>query len=99
MPLERQSLKRGGGESPVPVNTELTVAGSPNVDVVAISDALDVLARADPRRSRVVELRFFGGLTVEETADQLETSPATIKRRWTLAKAWLVRELEGRKAR
>jgi RNA polymerase sigma factor (TIGR02999 family) len=89
----RQSLKRGGGESPVPVNTELTVAGSPNVDVVAISDALDVLARADPRRSRVVELRFFGGLTVEETAEVLGVSAETVNRDWKVARAWLHSQL------
>ena len=87
MPLER------GGESPGPVNTELTVAGSPNVDVVAISDALDVLARADPRRSRVVELRFFGGLTVEETAEVLGVSAETVNRDWKVARAWLHSQL------
>ena len=89
----RQSLKRGGGESSVPLNTELTVAGSPDVDVVAISDALDVLARADPRRSRVVELRFFGGLTVEETAEVLGVSAETVNRDWKVARAWLHSQL------
>ena len=89
----RQSLKRGGGEPPIPLNTELTVAGSPNVDVVAVSDALDVLARADPRRSRVVELRFFGGLTVEETAEVLGVSAETVNRDWKVARAWLHSQL------
>jgi RNA polymerase sigma factor (sigma-70 family) len=66
------------------------------IEIEALDEALTRLAASNPELARIVELRFFGGLTVEETADQLETSPATIKRRWTLAKAWLLRELEGR---
>lgn len=89
----RQAVKRGGGEAALPLNAELTVAGSPTVDVVALSDALDALARADPRRSRVVELRFFGGLTVEETAEVLAVSPETVIRDWKVAKAWLYSQL------
>ena len=89
----RQAVKRGGGESALPLNAELTVAGSPTVDVVALSDALDALARADPRRSQVVELRFFGGLTVDETAEVLGVSADTVVRDWKVAKAWLYSQL------
>ena len=68
------------------------------IELEALDQALARLEAHNPELARIVELRFFGGLTVEETADQLESSPATIKRRWTLPKAWLVRELEGRQA-
>lgn len=62
-------------------------------EICALNDALDALARMDPRRARVVELRYFGGLTVEETAEILRLSPQTVMRDWRLAKAWLMREL------
>jgi len=65
------------------------------LDVVALDRALDALAKADARKSRVVELRFFGGLSVEETAEVLKVSTDTVKRDWRLAKLWLLRELEG----
>ena len=65
------------------------------MDLVALDDALKVLATVDERKSRVVELRFFGGLSVEETATVLEVSPETVMRDWKLAKAWLMRELRG----
>ena len=64
-------------------------------DLVAINDALEALARVDERKSRVIELRFFGGLSVEETASVLKVSPDTVKRDWRLAKTWLLRELRG----
>jgi RNA polymerase sigma factor (sigma-70 family) len=63
---------------------------------VALDDVLRQLAELDERQSRIVELRFFGGLTIEETADVVGLSPATVKREWTLAKAWLHREISGR---
>ena len=66
-----------------------------SVDLVALDEALNNLAERDPRKSRIVELRFFGGLTVEETAEAMDISPATVKRHWTIACAWLARELEG----
>lgn len=91
----RQSLKRGGGYVRVEVDPDLTVAGSPSVDLVALSDALDALALVDPRRSRVVELRFFGGLSVEETANVLDVSPETVMRDWKVAKAWLFAQLNA----
>jgi RNA polymerase sigma-70 factor, ECF subfamily len=94
----RQAAKRGGGEAALPLNAELTIAGSPTVDVVALSDALDTLARVDPRRSQVVELRFFGGLTVEETAEVLGVSAETVMRDWKVAKAWLYSQLRGTRA-
>ena len=69
------------------------IASASNVDVIALDEALDRLAAMDPQQSRIVQLRFFGGLTIEETAEAMSLSPATIKREWTMAKAWLHREL------
>jgi RNA polymerase sigma factor (sigma-70 family) len=71
----------------------LIVSPERGADVVALDDTLKVLASIDPRRSRVVELRFFGGLSVEETAEVLKVSPETVMHDWKLAKAWLLREL------
>ena len=70
--------------------------GEQSVDLLALDSALERLAALDPEQARIVELRFFGGLTVEETAEQLDVSPATVKRHWTVARAWLARELESR---
>jgi RNA polymerase sigma factor (TIGR02999 family) len=67
------------------------------VDVIALDDALTALSEFDPQQSKIVELRFFGGLTVEETAEVLEISPATVKREWRIAKAWIARELQREK--
>jgi RNA polymerase sigma-70 factor (ECF subfamily) len=92
----RRSLKRGGGASDVLFDEALTVSQKPGHDLVALDDALEALAVVDFRRSRVVELRFFGGLTVEETAAVLDVSSDTILRDWRLAKAWLRRELSTR---
>jgi RNA polymerase sigma-70 factor (ECF subfamily) len=91
----RQSLKRGGGTPTVTLDEALAVSETPGDDVVAIDDALTALAAFDERKSRVVELRFFGGLSVEETAAVLTVSPDTVMRDWKLAKAWLARELKG----
>ena len=68
----------------------------PTVDLMALEDALKGLARLDPQQSRIVELRFFGGLTIEETAQALKISPATVKRDWTTARVWLHHEMSGR---
>ena len=76
----------------------LPVAGERGQDLVALDDALEALATVDERKSRVVELRFFGGLSVEETATVLKVSPETVMRDWKLAKAWLLRELRGERA-
>ena len=73
----------------------LPVARGRRQDLVAVDDALEALAKVDERKSRVVELRFFGGLSVEETATVLKVSPQTVMRDWKLAKAWLLRELGG----
>ena len=69
--------------------------GERSIDLVALDAALDRLAALDADQARLVELRFFGGLTIEETAEAMDISPATVKRHWALARAWLARELEG----
>ena len=87
--------KRGGGAERVTLDEGLVASPEPAVDVVALDRALEALAAVDARKSRVIELRFFGGLSVEETAEVLHVSPDTVKRDWRLAKLWLLRELEG----
>ena len=87
--------KRGGGAQKVTLDEALVVTPPLDVDLVALDRALDALARVDERKSRVIEMRFFGGLTVEETAQALHVSTDTVKRDWRLAKLWLLRELEG----
>jgi RNA polymerase sigma factor (TIGR02999 family) len=91
----RASQKRGGGAHRVSLDNPLVLAAEPQLDVVALDGALEALAAVDERKSRVVELRFFGGLSVGETAEVLQVSPDTVKRDWRLAKLWLLRELEG----
>ena len=87
--------KRGGEAQRVTLHEDLVTTSDAAFDVIALDRALDALARVDPRKSRIVELRFFGGLSVEETAKLLDVSPDTVKRDWRLAKLWLLRELEG----
>jgi RNA polymerase sigma factor (TIGR02999 family) len=87
--------KRGGDAVRVPLEEGLLSAPAPDLDVVALDRALTAFAAIDPRKSQVVELRFFGGLSVEETADVLEVSTDTVKRDWRLARQWLLRELTG----
>ena len=87
--------KRGGGAQRVTLDEGLVAAPDPGLDVVALDRALEALAKVDGRKSQVIELRFFGGLSVEETAEVLHVSPDTVKRDWRLAKLWLLRELEG----
>jgi RNA polymerase sigma factor (TIGR02999 family) len=89
----RQSHKRGGGAQPISLDSAPTVSTKPHPEVLAIDDALKALSKVDSRKSQVVELRFFGGLNVEETAEVLKVSPDTVVRDWKLAKAWLLREL------
>jgi RNA polymerase sigma factor (TIGR02999 family) len=89
----RQRQKRGGGALHVSLDDIPDLPGSKGVDLVALSDALSGLATFDGRMSQVVELRFFGGLTVEETADVLNVSPETVMRDWKTAKSWLLREI------
>ena len=85
----RQYQKRGGGAVQVTLGHADEVANERTPDLVALDEALTSLAEIDPRRSRVVELRFFGGLSIEETAEVLKVSPTTVERDWTIAKAWL----------
>ncbi len=87
--------KRGGAAQRVPLHEGLVTSGDPALDVVALDRALEALAKVDDRKSRTIELRFFGGLSVEETAEVLQVSPDTVKRDWRLAKLWLLRELGG----
>jgi RNA polymerase sigma-70 factor, ECF subfamily len=93
----RAYAKRGGGAVQVSLDEELVVSDERSAEVVALDDALQSLARLDERKSRLVELRFFGGLSIEETAEVLGISPGTVMRDWTLAKAWLRREMSGNK--
>jgi RNA polymerase sigma factor (TIGR02999 family) len=93
----RRSHKRGSGAQPVLLDVALVVAPRASADLVAVDDALNQLAKVDERKSQVVEMRFFGGLSVEETAEILKVSPETVMRDWWLAKAWLLRELSGEK--
>jgi RNA polymerase sigma factor (TIGR02999 family) len=95
----RGYAKRGGGTVQVSLNEELVAAKGRQVDVLALDEALASLSKFDPRKGRVVELRYFGGLSVEETAEVLGISPETTKRDWKMAKTWLFAELSGEKRR
>jgi RNA polymerase sigma factor (TIGR02999 family) len=87
------AAKRGGQNVKLSLDEAIAPADERDVNLVALDDALKALAEADPQQSRVIELRYFAGLTIEETADVLEISPATVKREWTTAKAFLKREM------
>jgi RNA polymerase sigma-70 factor, ECF subfamily len=93
----RHNVKRGGEVNPVSLDEAPDIAQGRDVSLVALDDALNSLAAIDPRKSKVVELRFFGGLSVEETAEVLRVSPDTVLRDWRLAKVWLLREVGGKK--
>jgi RNA polymerase sigma factor (TIGR02999 family) len=99
----RTASKRGGGHVQVTLDERLltddAAGGVAPIDLVALDRALARLDELDPQQARIVELRFFGGLSVEETGDALGISPATVKRHWTVARAWLHRALEGTDAR
>jgi RNA polymerase sigma-70 factor (ECF subfamily) len=91
----RHADKRGGKEHiQVTLDDSLLQTEAQSVDLIQLDRALDALARLDPQQARIVELRYFGGLTVEEAAETLGISPATVKRHWTVARAWLLRALE-----
>lgn len=92
----RLSQKRGGGDARVSFDEALVVTDEPSHTFVLLDEALDALSKFDERKSRVIEMRFFGGLTVEETAALLKVSTDTVHRDWRLAKAWLQREMRGR---
>ncbi len=89
----RRAAKRGGGRVRVTLDPGLLAAAAQSFDLEALDEALTRLAALDADLARVVEVRFFGGLSIEEAAEALNVSPATVKRRWSLAKAWLAREL------
>ncbi|MCU1263087.1 MAG: polymerase sigma factor [Bryobacterales bacterium] len=89
----RHNVKRGGGAQYVVLEEAAVVSGDRAADLVALDDAMNSLARLDPRKVQVVEMRFFGGLSVDETAEVLKVSPVTVRRDWSSAKLWLYREL------
>ncbi|MBI3280307.1 MAG: RNA polymerase subunit sigma-70, partial [Acidobacteria bacterium] len=89
----RQTAKRDPGGTLLSLDEALDVPGRSPVDLVRLDDALEALARRDELQSRIVELRFFAGLSVEETSEVVGWSPATVKREWVVARAWLFREL------
>jgi RNA polymerase sigma-70 factor, ECF subfamily len=89
----RGAAKRGGPRARVTLDEGLIAGEDRSIDLLALDEALERLAAMDPEQARLVELRFFGGLTVEETAEAMDISPATVKRHWTVARAWLTREL------
>ena len=91
----RGALKRGGAQPRVTLDEALVAGGEQSFDILALDRALEKLGEFDAEQARLVELRFFGGLTVEETAEAMSISPATVKRHWAVARAWLARELEG----
>jgi len=92
----KHAEKRGGNQHKLYLDEAGDIAVERNIDLIALDDALNDLAAIAPQQSRVVELRFFGGLSIEETAEALGVSPATVKREWNMAKAWLHRELSNR---
>jgi RNA polymerase sigma factor (TIGR02999 family) len=90
---DQRRLKRGGGNFQVSLSEAMIVSAQKSDELVALDEALDRLAAIDERKSRVVELRFFGGMSIEEAAEVLEIGTATVMRDWNMAKAWLVREM------
>jgi len=90
----RKAAKRGGAPKRVTLEEGLVATEGPSVDVLALDEALTRLAARDPEQARIVELRYFGGLTIEETAGAVGVSPATVKRQWTMARAWLKRAID-----
>jgi RNA polymerase sigma factor (TIGR02999 family) len=90
---KRRLAKRGGDAVLVPIEEAILGTRAKGIEILALNDALLALSEVDPRKSRVVELRYFGGLTVDETAEVLNTSPETVMRDWKMAKVWLIREL------
>ena len=91
----KQYQKRGGGGVQVTLVDDMAISHEPGRDLVALDDALSELAKHDERKSKVIEMRFFGGLSVQETAEALGVSPETVMRDWKMARAWLLRELRS----
>ena len=90
----RRALKRGGAPQRITLEDHLLVGEGRSIDILALDTALQELAAIDPEQAHIVELRYFGGLTVEETAESVGVSPATVKRQWTMARAWLKRAID-----
>ncbi len=95
---DRSARKRGGGAAQVSLSLVESPSGRPDVELIALEDALERLAALDQRKCRVVELKFFGGLTIEEIAEVLQVSGATVEREWAFARAWLYDAIEGQGA-
>jgi RNA polymerase sigma-70 factor (ECF subfamily) len=93
----RTAAKRGGKAPRINLDEVPDVSSDRASEVIALDDALNMLAEFDPRKARVIELRFFGGLSVEETAEVLGISPDTVMRDWRLARAWLLKEMNSKK--
>jgi RNA polymerase sigma factor (TIGR02999 family) len=91
----RAAVKRGAGVPKLAIAEEVAALEMQNVDLIALDTSLSNLEKIDPQQCRIVELRFFSGLSIEDTADALGISPATVKRDWAMAKAWLYREISG----
>jgi RNA polymerase sigma-70 factor, ECF subfamily len=91
----RRSNKRGGGAETILLDEALVISQEPDAALVALDESLEALKTLDPRKAQVVELRYFGGLTVAETGEVLKISPETVMRDWNFAKAWLSREMGG----
>jgi RNA polymerase sigma factor (TIGR02999 family) len=91
---QRRAAKRGGAQPRVSIDKSLGLPERRDLDIVALDDALSALSKLDPQQARVIELRFFGGLTIEETSEALSISPATVTRDWVTAKAWLYDQLD-----
>lgn len=92
----RRRLKRGGSAVKVSLYDEIGVLDGERLDIVALDKALSELAKLDPQQERIIELRFFAGLSIEDTAEALNISPATVKRNWATARAWLYREMTSK---
>ena len=92
---DRAADKRGGDAARVSLTGAESIGAAPSVDLIAVHDALDALEAIDGRKSRIVELKFFGGLTIAEIAGVMELSPATIEREWSFSRAWLYDALAG----
>jgi RNA polymerase sigma-70 factor, ECF subfamily len=91
----RHNLKRGGGMQHVSLDEAVVMGGDQDADLVALDDAMNGLARIDARKVQIVEMRFFGGLSLDETAEVFKVLPVIVKREWRAARAWLYRELTG----
>ncbi len=95
----RKAAKRGAGLPRLALDDQMALPQTRDLDLLALDDALNRLAELDPQQCKLIELRFFGGLSIEETAVVLDVSPATVKREWTTARAWLLREMRSKSVR